>query len=43
LKVVAEGVEEKDTYDILVILGCDYGQGFLLKKPMTEEALLKYL
>lgn len=43
LKVVAEGIEEKDTYDILVILGCDYGQGFLFKKPMPHEALLKYL
>lgn len=43
LKVVAEGIEEKDVYDILHILRCDYGQGFLFKKPMTEEDLLKYL
>jgi len=43
LTVVAEGIEEKDTYDILEILRCDYGQGYLLNKPLSEEDLIDQL
>ncbi len=37
-KVVAEGVEEQETLDILKELGCDYAQGFLFSKarPLCE-------
>jgi len=43
LIVVAEGVENKDTYDVLEILGCDYGQGFILAKPMPAEQFIAWL
>ena len=32
-KVVAEGVEAQDQYDMLRTLGCDVAQGFLLGRP----------
>jgi PAS domain S-box-containing protein/diguanylate cyclase (GGDEF)-like protein len=37
LMVVAEGIEEWETRDALLDLGCDHGQGFLLGRPMTPE------
>jgi predicted signal transduction protein with EAL and GGDEF domain len=43
LKVVAEGVENDDQLKFLEIQGCEYSQGFLLAKPMPEEAFLHYL
>jgi predicted signal transduction protein with EAL and GGDEF domain len=44
LKVVAEGVEDKDTMDLLKILRCDTAQGYLISKPIPAkdfEAWLK--
>lgn len=32
-KVVAEGVERQAELDLLIELGCDYAQGFLLSRP----------
>lgn len=40
LKVLAEGVETRETEQLLVRLGCDEGQGYLYSKPVTAEALL---
>jgi EAL domain-containing protein (putative c-di-GMP-specific phosphodiesterase class I) len=31
---VAEGIETEQQRDLLVTLGCDVGQGFLLGRPM---------
>lgn len=35
--VIAEGVETEDQFDILNSFGCDYMQGFLLSKPLSEK------
>ena len=34
LKTVAEGIERPEQLERVKELGCDYGQGFLLAKPM---------
>jgi EAL domain-containing protein (putative c-di-GMP-specific phosphodiesterase class I) len=43
LKVVAEGVENRDQLSFLTIHGCDLAQGFLLAQPMSHEAYSAYL
>lgn len=43
LKVIAEGVEEKEQVDFLINIGCIYGQGYYYYKPLPVsqvEALL---
>ena len=42
-KVVAEGVEDRDTLQILASMGCDTAQGFFTGVPMTYQRLLKLL
>jgi len=37
LKVVAEGVENEDTLDLLKELGCDTIQGFLISRPLPVQ------
>ena len=37
LAIVAEGIENQDQVDRLGGLGCDYGQGFFIGKPMTAR------
>jgi diguanylate cyclase (GGDEF)-like protein/PAS domain S-box-containing protein len=37
LEVIAEGIENAAQRDKLVALGCRYGQGFLLARPMAPE------
>ncbi len=39
LKVVAEGISSAPVLEELAKLGCDYGQGFHLGKPMSPEAV----
>ena len=43
LKVVAEGVETQDAYDLLRTIGCDAAQGFLLARPLAASALTKWI
>lgn len=37
LEVIAEGIETIDQLVLLQALGCEYGQGFLLGKPMSAD------
>ncbi len=43
LDVVAEGIESDEVLAQLVELGCDYGQGFLVSRPMPIGGLLPWL
>lgn len=42
LVVVAEGIENKATWDMLNDMGCDLAQGYYISKPMAADALLKW-
>lgn len=41
--VVAEGIQTQEQYTVLKHLGCDYGQGYLLGKPMSEADVAELL
>ncbi len=41
--VVAEGVETEDQLDMLLLLGCDLGQGYLLGEPKPARELTNLL
>jgi diguanylate cyclase (GGDEF)-like protein len=43
LKVVAEGVENQEKWDLLSELGCDYIQGYLLSKPLSKDQVIPFL
>jgi EAL domain-containing protein (putative c-di-GMP-specific phosphodiesterase class I) len=37
LEVVAEGIESEDQRDLLMAMGCQFGQGYLLAMPMAAH------
>jgi len=39
LQVVAEGIENQQSLDMLVNMGCDYGQGYYIARPMPLDEL----
>lgn len=39
LKVIAEGIETAEQRDLLIAVGCDYGQGYLFSRPVAAEVL----
>jgi diguanylate cyclase (GGDEF)-like protein len=43
LRVVAEGVQDRDTFDRLGDFGCDEAQGFYISKPLEPEAFRRWL
>jgi EAL domain-containing protein (putative c-di-GMP-specific phosphodiesterase class I) len=43
LSVVAEGVENKDTYDRLTNLGCNVAQGYFMSRPLPAAQLKSWL
>jgi diguanylate cyclase (GGDEF)-like protein len=43
LHVVAEGIEQQGMQDSLTDMGCDFGQGYHIARPMPEDALMKWL
>ncbi|GGD31164.1 sensor domain-containing phosphodiesterase [Aureimonas glaciei] len=42
-RVVAEGIEDKATTDLLVRAGCDEGQGYYFGRPMLPDAFRAWL
>jgi EAL domain-containing protein (putative c-di-GMP-specific phosphodiesterase class I)/GGDEF domain-containing protein len=43
LKVIAEGVETQQQLDMLLEMGCDYGQGYLFSPALPYDKLMKWL
>jgi EAL domain-containing protein (putative c-di-GMP-specific phosphodiesterase class I) len=43
LKVVAEGVETQEAWNLLQRLGCDLVQGYLVSRPLSVADTLAYL
>ena len=43
LKVVAEGIEDKQTWHGLVAMGCDEGQGYFISKPLPADEFTRWL
>jgi len=42
-KVIAEGIETESQLALLQNLGCDYGQGYVMARPMTKDKIEKAL
>jgi diguanylate cyclase (GGDEF)-like protein len=43
MRVIAEGIETESQLNILKNLGCDYGQGYLMSKPLPEDVMEELL
>src|SRR5205807_9702909 len=43
LRVIAEGVEDQATWDMLVRLGCDLAQGYHMSRPLPAGELPRWL
>lgn len=43
IRVVAEGVEDRQVLDRLVVMGCDMVQGYYLSHPLPMDRLLAWL
>lgn len=41
--VIAEGIEQSGQYDMLRDAGCDFGQGYLIGRPMAHEEFVRLL
>lgn len=43
LKVIAEGVEDRETYAELAALGCDEAQGYYMSRPLPPSELIEWI
>jgi diguanylate cyclase (GGDEF)-like protein len=43
LRIVAEGIEEPEAWNLLRRLGCDYAQGYLISHPLPAEAVPRFV
>jgi EAL domain-containing protein (putative c-di-GMP-specific phosphodiesterase class I) len=41
--IVAEGIEERAQMDALRALGCQYGQGYYMSKPMAADDIVELI
>ena len=39
IEAMAEGIETEEQNQLLIAMGCKYGQGYLFAPPLTEESL----
>jgi EAL domain-containing protein (putative c-di-GMP-specific phosphodiesterase class I) len=42
MQVVAEGVEDQGTWELLRRVGCDMGQGYFLSRPVVGERIVEW-
>jgi EAL domain-containing protein (putative c-di-GMP-specific phosphodiesterase class I)/GGDEF domain-containing protein len=42
-RIVAEGIETQEAYDMLREWSCDEGQGYLIARPMEPQALMQWI
>ena len=42
MQVICEGIETKEQEELLLELGCHYGQGFLNAKPMPVDDFVAF-
>lgn len=43
MQVIAEGIENEQQRDLLLAMGCQYGQGYWFGKPMSAEVTTNML
>lgn len=43
MKVIAEGIEEEEILKLLAILGCNFGQGYFISRPVPENEFEKWI
>ena len=43
INVLAEGIETSEVLERLINMGCQYGQGYLIAKPMPVEKMLEWI
>lgn len=43
LEVVAEGIEDRETWEALSAMGCDLAQGYLISKPLRVDEMDRWL
>ena len=43
MQVVAEGVESRETWEMLAALGCDAAQGYYVSRPLPAAAIVGWL
>jgi diguanylate cyclase (GGDEF)-like protein len=43
LRVVAEGIETDQVWNILATMGCDHGQGYFMSKAMPSRLLIEWI
>jgi len=41
IQVIAEGIENRAQRDLLILAGCDYGQGYFFSKPVSADEFEK--
>ncbi|MGB5445109.1 MAG: bifunctional diguanylate cyclase/phosphodiesterase [Psychromonas sp.] len=42
IQTIAEGIEDKETYDFLKNIGCDMAQGYMISRPLPAEEYTKW-